>query len=246
MCAFQQWDWSQSVCFIMIWLLNDSFPVRMKKKTSHSPSPWTPSPVFTWPQQLQIFTVPQAALLKREMEIRWSLRSQFMTHMGVFAHNCDGQFKQTYIFTTTRGNRHDWFCTKVSSHFCHVHVSSFNCMNGNGLRDDVSFSRATRINNRLFLSEGLGPWTWMVAVYSAAANTGQHNRWEETLFPLALWLSLRNMKIVELQPHSIVITMSSGQTITTKPLKRETKQISHLELNTWEFYVGGSFSKRLT
>lgn len=115
MCAFQQWDWSQSVCFIMIWLLNDSFPVRMKKKTSHSPSPWTPSPVFTWPQQLQIFTVPQAALLKREMEIRWSLRSQFMTHMGVFAHNCDGQFKQTYIFTTTRGNRHDWFVRRSAA-----------------------------------------------------------------------------------------------------------------------------------
>lgn len=99
MCAFQQWDWSQSVCFIMIWLLNDSFPVRMKKKTSHSPSPWTPSPVFTWPQQLQIFTVPQAALLKREMEIRWSLRSQFMTHMGVSLHTIvtDSSSRLTYL-----------------------------------------------------------------------------------------------------------------------------------------------------
>lgn len=96
---------------------------------------------------------------------------------------------------------------------------------GRGLRDGMSFSWATCNNNRLFFSMGLGPWVWMLAVYSAAAGiqlTQANNRREETPFPLALWSSFTNMKTVELQPHSIVITMSSGQTVTTNK-KRKNK-----------------------
>lgn len=46
------------------------------------------------------------------------------------------------------------------------------------------------------------------------------------------------MKTVELQPHSIVITMSSGQTITTN--KERQKQIDHLELKHTGIYADNS------
>lgn len=82
----------------------------------------------------------------------------------------------------------------------------------------------------------------MLAVYSAAAGiqlTQANNRREETPFPLALWSSFTNMKTVELQPHSIVFTMSSGQTVTTNK-ERKKKQIDHLERKHMGSYVGNS------
>lgn len=73
---------------------------------------------------------------------------------------------------------------------------------------------------------GLGFECWQCTQQLLVYN---YNRREETLFPLALQLSFTNLKIVELQPHSIVITMNSGKTVITNKEGGEKNGIDHLE-----------------